>query len=130
MEENRAAATYQMASATIDRNSNGQDGRRRQHGGTLPSFFTKITCYPVAKDPTVAEILSCYFGHDRSSPDEIFRCLTPAVLPFPAAAFSANNEDVGLTLQDVNYKTIGPARPTDAPSLCDFVSSRSLGVTN
>lgn len=130
-----------MATGAVDNNSNGSAvfkmvffAGSELHGASGAFLFSNVTGYPAANNLTIAEILTSYYVSFAVTldPNTLKSANAPLWPPYISggAGNSANGENVGFTVQEFTYKTIGPVPDPDAAPQCDFFSSRGLAVAN
>jgi len=134
-----------MASGAVDHNSNSSAvfkmlfyAGSELHGASSPFLFGptpefEVALFGLPNNLTIAEILQSYYISFAITLDPNPLRLADAVFwpSYESGGGTAPGEEVGFTVLDITYTTIGPLAPDpDAAAQCDFFSSYGLVVGN
>ena len=130
-----------MAFNAIERNSNRSAvfkltfaAGSQLHGSTTNFLAVNETGFPTANNQTLAEIMTSYWISFAVTGD-------PNPMRVPDAPFwesynsggdgsVALGENVGFTINQVTYTTVGPAEDPDVSEKCEFFSARGYDLRN
>jgi len=133
-----------MASGAVDHNSNSSAvfkmlfyAGSELHGASSPFLFGptpefEVALFGLPNNVTIAQILQSYYISFAITTDPNPLRLPDAVFwpSYESGGALVPGEEVGFTVLDITYTTIGPKPDPDAGPQCDFFSSYGLVVGN